>query len=307
MVSPAAQRAVVDDLVRQGRCSERKACALVGIARSTKRYARRQRVDEGKLRTAIRALADRYRRYGYRRIVALLRRKGWMVNVKRVHRIWKLEGLGLRRKRPKRRAYGPVGEVLNKAERPNHVWTYDFLEDRSERGGKLRILTVLDEFTRECLAIRIERSIGFQRVIDTLEWLFMLHGAPTHLRSDNGPEFIAKALREWLAERGARTLYITPGSPWENPYIESFNGTLRDECLNMHVFTNGRHAQEIVEAWRNEYNELRPHSSLNYQAPAEFAAHWRNSSRPTASFHCANAEPQGLDQEHRISLTPAGT
>jgi transposase InsO family protein len=298
---------VVDDLVRQGRCSERKACRLAGVARSTKRYTRRQRVDEGKLRKAIRRLADRYRRYGYRRIAALLRRKGWLVNVKRVHRIWKLEGLGLRRKRPKRRAYGPTGEVLNKAERPNHVWTYDFIEDRTERGGKLRILTVLDEFTRECLAIRVERSIGSQRVIDTLEWLFLLHGAPTHLRSDNGPEFIAKALREWLAERGARTLYITPGSPWENPYIESFNGSLRDECLNMHVFTNGRHAQEVAEQWRNEYNEFRPHSSLNYETPAEFAAHWRNSGRPTASFRCANAEIRGLSQEHRISLTPDGT
>ena len=307
MVGPAAQRAAVDDLARQGRCSERKACRLVDVARSTKRYARRQRVDEEKLRKAIRRMADRHRRYGYRRIAALLRRKGWLVNVKRVHRIWKLEGLGLRRKRPKRRAYGPAGEVLHKAERPNHVWTYDFLEDRTERGGKLRILTVLDEFTRECLAIRVERSIGSQRVIDTLEWLFLLHGAPTHLRSDNGPEFIAKALREWLAERGARTLYITPGSPWENPYIESFNGSLRDECLNMHVFTNGRHAQDVTEEWRNEYNELRPHSSLNYQTPAEFAAHWRNSNRPTASLRCANAEYAGLDQEHGISLTPAGT
>ena len=298
---------MVDDLVRQGRCSERKACTLVGVARSTKRYARRRRVGEGKLREAIRALANRYRRYGYRRITALLRRKGWLVNVKRVHRIWKLEGLSLRRKRPKRRAYGPAGEVLNKAERPNHVWTYDFLEDRTERGGKLRILTVLDEFTRECLAIRVERSISSKRVIDTLEWLFLLHGAPAHVRSDNGPEFIATALREWLSERGAKTMYITPGSPWENPYIESFNGSLRDECLNMDIFANGRHAQDVAEKWRNEYNELRPHSSLNYQTPAEFAAHWRNSSRPTASFRYANAKPRGLDQEHRISLTPAGT
>lgn len=307
MVSPAAQRTVVNDLVRQGQCSERKACTLVEVARSTKRYTRRVRSDEGLLRERIRALANRHRRYGYRRITALLRREGMKVNVKRVHRIWKLEGLGLKRKRPKRRAYGPTGQVLNKAESPNHVWTYDFIEDRTERGGTLRMLTVLDEFTRECLAIRVERSIGSQRVIDTLKWLFLLHGAPTHLRSDNGPEFIAKALRKWLGERGANTMYITPGSPWENPYIESFNGSLRDECLNMHLFTNGRHAQDVTEQWRKEYNELRPHSSLNYKTPAEFAAHLGNSSRPTASFRYPNAEPQTIDHECEKSLTQTGT
>ena len=167
--------------------------------------------------------------------------------------------------------------------------------------------TVLDEFTRESLAIRVDRSIGSARVIDTLEWLFVLHGAPEHIRSDNGPEFIAQALQNWLAERSTKTMYITPGSPWENPYIESFNGTLRDECLNMHIFSNGRHAQEVTEQWRTEYNELRPHSSLDYQSPTEFAAHWRNSSRPTASFRCANAEPAKPSHELRISLTPAGT
>ena len=303
MVGPAAHRALVDDLVRRGQCSERHACRLVGVARSTHRYTRRERPDEGRLRAAIRSLANRHLRYGYRFITALLRKRGWLVNVKRVHRIWKLEGLSHGRKRPKRRAYGPRGLVVNKAERPNHVWTYDFVEDRTERGGKLRILTVLDEFTRQSLAIRVERSIGSSRVIDTLEWLFMLHGTPTHLRSDNGPEFIAKALRDWLAERGATTLYITPGSPWENPYIESFNGTLRDECLNMNLFTNGRHAQNVTETWRREYNELRPHSSLNYMTPAEFADHWRNSSRPTASLRYANDPPAKNEQEHEISLT----
>jgi len=141
-----------------------------------------------------------------------------------------------------------------------------------------------------------------------LEWLFLLHGAPRYIRSDNGPELIAKALQSWLAERGAKTLYITPGSPWENPYIESFNDKFRDECLNMHVFLDGRHAQEVVEVWRTEYNDERPHSSLNYRTPSEFAAHWRNSGRPTASLRYANADNLGLGQETEANtLTPAGT
>lgn len=302
MVGPAAQRATVVDLVRRGECSERKACALVGLARSTRRYVRRERPDEQELRGEIRALANRHRRYGYRFITALLRRKGWEVNVKRVHRIWKAEGLALKKKRPKRRHYGPSSEAVHKAERSNHVWTYDFLEDRTERGGTLRILTVLDEFTRECLAIRVEPGIGSQRVIDTLQWLFMLHGAPEYLRSDNGPEFVAKALQAWLAERGAKTLYITPGSPWENPYIESFNGTMRDECLNMHLFTNGRHAQDVTEAWRREYNELRPHSSLSYQTPAEFAAQWREE----AGTRKPAIDPDFFVNSKQISLTSTG-
>src|SRR5690606_11343380 len=211
--------------------------------------------------------------------------------------------LALKRKRPKRRHYGPPSEVVQKAERPKHVWTYDFLEDRTERGGKLRILTVLDEFTRECLAIRVEPSIGSQRVIDILEWLFMLHGAPEYLRSDNGPEFIAKALQSWLEARGAKTLYITPGSPWENPYIESFNGTLRDECLNMNLFTNGRHAQDVTEAWRREYNELRPHSSLGYQTPAEFAENWRKE----ADLKTLADDAELVNEMSQITLTSTGT
>lgn len=276
MVSPAAKRAVVKDLVQRGVCSQRRACAALDAPRTTARYARRIRTDEAALRKRIRKLADRYKRYGVRRILDRLKREGWRVNKKRVHRIWKDEGLQRKRKARKRRTFGPTAGLPVKAAYPNHVWTYDFIEDRTERGSKLRMLCVLDEYTRQCHHIRVDRSIGAAKVIASLEWLFLLHGTPAHIRSDNGPEFVANALQRWLRERGAKTIHITPGSPWENPYIESFNGKFRDECLNMHVFTGGRHAQQVVQAWRNEYNDERPHSSLNYMTPTEFAEHCRN-------------------------------
>jgi len=164
-----------------------------------------------------------------------------------------------------------VGEIVNKAGYPNHVWSYDFVEDRTERGGKLRILAIIDEYTRECLAIRVAPSIPASAVIETLEWLFLMRGVPKYIRSDNGPEFVSRAVCQWLETSGCQTLFITPGSPWENGYIESFFDKLRDECLNREVFRNGREAQVIVENWRQEYNNYRPHSSLDYLTPAEFA------------------------------------
>lgn len=307
-MSPAAKRAAAKDLVKRGRCSERRACAVLEAPRSTVRYQRRVRSDEAALRKRMRKLAGKYPRYGFRRILALLRREGWRANKKRVHRLWKEEGLQRKRKAKKRRACGPTAGLPVKAEYPHRVWSYDFIEDRTERGGKLRMLSVLDEFTRECLHIRVERSIGAAKVIASLEWLFLVHGAPAYIRSDNGPELVAKALQAWLEERGAETIYITPGSPWENPYIESFHDKFRDECLNMHVFTDGRHAQTVVEAWRKEYNEARPHSSLDYMTPAEFAAHCRNSGRPTASLRCGNAATPGpVQQPEAKTLTQVGT
>lgn len=308
MVGPSAKRSAARDLVKRNRCSQRRACALLGVARMTARYQRRIRSDEPALRKRIRTLAARHKRYGYRRIFVLLRREGWRVNRKRVHRLWKEEGLQRRRKRKRARGCGPSQGLPVKAEYPNHVWSYDFVEDRTESGARLRMLNVLDEYTRECHHIRVEKSIGADKVIASLEWLFLLHGAPAYIRSDNGPEFIAKKLRTWLEKRGPETIYITPGSPWENPYIESFNDKFRDECLNMEVFTDGRHAQQVVEAWRIEYNEERPHSSLEYMTPAEFAARCRNSSRPTASFRSDNANTLSADNQAKANtLTHAGT
>lgn len=258
-------------MIKQGMCSHRRACTVVGLSRSLLKYIARRRGDEAKLVRKIHALAIRNGRYGYRRITVLLRREGWKVNRKRVHRIWKAEGLGLSLRRPRRRRMGPVVEIVNKAEYPNHVWSYDFLEDRTEPGGKLRILVIIDEYTRECLAIRIAPSIPASVVVGVLEWLFLTRGVPKYIRSDNGPEFVARAVCQWLGGSGCQTLFINPGSPWENGYIESFIDKLRDECLNREIFRNGKEAQAIVENWRQEYNNYRPHSSLDYLTPAEFA------------------------------------
>jgi putative transposase len=271
MVSPLTRRSAVKYLVKQRRSSQRRACAVVRIPRSLVRYIIRRRKDEAELIKKIHKLAIRHSRYGYRRITVLLRREGFRVNKKRVHRIWKSEGLGLPRKRPKRRRIGPTGEIVNKAEYPNHVWSYDFVEDRTERGGKLRILVIIDEHTRECLAIWVEPSIPASVVTRVLEWLFLTRGVPKYIRSDNGPEFVSRAVCQWLESSGCQTLFINPGSPWENGYIESFNDKLRDECLNREIFRNGRDAQAIVEAFRQEYNNYRPHSSLDYLTPVEFA------------------------------------
>lgn len=281
---------------------------MLGVARATVRYTRRFRSDEPALRKRIRKLAAKHKRYGSHRIWVALRREDWRVNEKRVHRLWKDEGLQILRKAKKRRACGPSVDLPMRAEYPGHVWSYDFIEDRTERGGKLRLLCIVDEYTRECLAIRAEPSIGAAKVVDVLDWLFLVHGTPAYLRSDNGSEFVAKALRTWLGQRGPKTLFITPGSPWENPYIESFHGKFRDECLNMHVFTDVRHAQQVVEAWRKEYNEERPHRSLHDRTPAEFAAHCRNSGRPTASLRSGNAEAPGAGQQIEANpLTLSGT
>jgi putative transposase len=274
MVSPGAKRRAAVHAVGQG-YSQRRSCKALGLSRSVTRYKTRRGSDE-ELTARIKEIADGKRRYGCKRVYQELRRQGVEVNHKRVHRIWKAEGLSLRRRRPKKRSYGPKGAVKQRAERPGHVWTYDFVEDRTAGGGKLRILTVLDEFTRESLVIVVERHIPASKVALTLKWLFLVHGAPEHIRSDNGPEFVAKALQEWLAASGSKTIYITPGSPWENPFIESFNGKFRDECLNMELFASLKEAKVVIEDWRQEYNENRIHSSLGYLTPLEFAAHHRN-------------------------------
>ena len=250
--------------------SERRACTVVGQARATERYVPRESADEQALRARIVALATRFGRYGYRRITALLHREGWHVNHKRVERLWRQEGLRVPARQPKRgRLWLADGSIVRlRAEHPNHVWAYDFVFDRTADGRKLRMLTVVDEYTRECLAIEVARKLSSQEVLAVLADLCVRRGPPAYIRSDNGPEFVARAVRRWLGRIGVQTLFIEPGSPWENGYIESFNGRLRDEHLNGERFDTLLEAQVLIEAWRNEYNRVRPHSSLGYRSPA---------------------------------------
>jgi len=250
--------------------SERRACRVLSQPRSTQRRRPQTADDEAALTADIIALAQQYGRYGYRRITALLRTAGWVVNKKRVERIWRREGLKVPAKQPKRgRLWLTDGSCIRlRPERPNHVWAYDFVEDRTHDGRKYRMLNIVDEFTREALAIRIDRRLRSTDVIDTLADLFILRGIPGHIRSDNGSEFIATAVKDWIAAVGAKTAYIEKGSPWENGYIESFNGKLRDELLNGEIFYSLREAQIVIEQWRRHYNMIRPHSSLGYRPPA---------------------------------------
>ena len=250
--------------------SERRACLVLGQTRSTQSYTPRRADDEGALTSAIIDYASEYGRYGYRRITALLRRDGWHVNPKRVIRIWRREGLKVPVKQPKRgRLWFNDGSCVRlRAERSNHVWSYDFVADRTHDGRPFRMLTVIDEFTRESLALPVERRLRSDDVLHTLTRLFTTRGVPEHIRSDNGAEFTANTVRDWLKRIGVTTLFIEPGSPWENGYNESFNGKLRDELLNGEIFYTLREAQILIEKWRRHYNEVRPHSSLNYRAPA---------------------------------------
>lgn len=249
---------------------------MLGQHRSVQRHQPKPRADEAFLTKNIVELASRYGRYGYRRITALLKHSGWRVNAKRVERIWRQEGLKVPAKQPKRgRLWLNDGSCVRlRPERPNHVWAYDFVADRTHNGRAFRMLTVIDEFTRECLAIVVDRNLNQHDVIDTLAELFIDRGPPEHIRSDNGPEFCAKAVRNWLKRLGVKTLFIEPGSPWENGYIESFNGKLRDELLDREVFTTLLEARTLVEDWRLHYNQVRPHSALGYRPPAPEAVLW---------------------------------
>jgi len=249
--------------------SERRACRVIDQPRPTQRRSLKVLDDEESLTADIVKLAVRFGRYGYRRITALLQDRGWQVNHKRVERIWRREGLKVPKKQPKRgRLWLNDGSITRlKPERKGHVWAYDFVACRTEDGRAVRMLTVIDEYTRECLAIKVARRIKSDDVIHALTELFVFNGAPEHIRSDNGPEFTARVVREWLPNVGVKTLFIEPGSPWENGYNESFNGKLRDELLNGEIFYSLKEAQILTERWRREYNTIRPHSSLGYRPP----------------------------------------
>jgi putative transposase len=250
--------------------SERRACRALGQPRSTQRRQPYVPDDEPRLVTRMEELASEYGRYGYRRITAMLRIEGWRVNHKRVERLWRREGLKVPKKQPKRgRLWLNDGSCVRL--RPlwkDHVWAYDFVHDRTHDGRPLRMLTLVDEYTRECLAIDVARRMTSEDVLERLTDLFIHRGVPDHIRSDNGAEFTSKAVREWLAKVGVKTLFIEPGSPWENGYIESFNGKLRDELLAREIFYTLLEAKVLVERWRQHYNWIRPHSALDYHPPA---------------------------------------
>lgn len=252
--------------------SERRACRAIGQPRSTQRY---EPIEDDEERRLVRRMLELVRerpRFGYRQITRLLRRAGWTVNVKRVHRLWKREGLKVPRKQRKKRSIGGVKRRRNRATHKDHVWAWDFIFDRTTSGRSLKWLSIVDEYTRECLTLEVGHHFRADDVLDVLRDLFVIRGVPQHIRSDNGPEFIAQAIQRWLKNAQVQTLYIPPGEPWENGSAESFHSRFRDEFLNAEEFDNLAHARVLSTSWRLDYNHHRPHSALDGQTPAEFAA-----------------------------------
>jgi len=271
MVSPSSRRRAVKLVVEEGMGSAVQACRAIDLARSS--YYRPCAVSQARRRVhrEVLKLSEEHPRYGYRRITALLRRGGLRINPKRVQRLRRLEGVQVRQRQKRMRRLGPQKANRLRAIKPRQVWSWDFVEDQTENGSRFRILTLLDEHTRQSLAVHAAWSIRAIDAITVIEAAIERYGAPEHLRSDNGPEFIAYAIQDWLKERQIKTLYIRPGNPWENGHIESYHDKLRDECLNREIFGTLAEAQVILESWRVEYNERRPHSSLDYQTPEEYA------------------------------------
>ena len=274
MVTVAARREVVE-FIKTRNISERRGCRLISLNRKSCRYENRQRANCDLIKR-LGELAIEHPRFGYRRIHALLKREDFKVNLKCVYRLWKQQNLSLPKKRPcKPRAKATVG-IIPKAEKPNQVWTYDFVFDQSLSGKSLKMLTLIDEFTRECLAVEVGISMTSERVRKILQRVCADKGSPELMRSDNGSEFIGKAVNEWLAKNGIKPIFIEPGKPWQNGKGESFNGKLRDECLSREWFSSVKEAQVIIEKWRKFYNAERPHSSLGYLTPLEFKSKMEN-------------------------------
>lgn len=276
MVSPSRRRDAVTYLCRRHPVSERRACQLLGQHRSTQRYVPEPPLLEERLVERMNVLAERHPRYGYRRIWALLRSEGFMINRKRIERLWRLEG---HRVPPQRKSHGqkalggPGGSTWAlQAARVNDVWSYDFVAARTEGGLPLRILNIVDEFTRRCVGCRVERSIGARDIISELEQLFERHGKPRLLRSDNGREFIAESLADWRKEQGVKQIFIEKASPQQNAYVERFNGSMRDELLNGEFFRSVLEARVVINEWIDGYNTIRPHRALGYKTPAAFYA-----------------------------------
>jgi putative transposase len=291
VVTPSLRRTAVEHVREALPISERRACKTVEQWRSTQRYHPRTTDYEKRLVEHMHALVRENPRFGYRRVTQRLRADGWRVNIKRVHRLWKREGLRVPRRQVKRRRLGSGdnGCTRHRALRPRHVWSWDFYHDRTAGGKPLKWFALLDEYTRECLCLQVRRSITATDVASMLHDTISSHGLPEHVRSDNGPEFVARRVRNALGSLGVSTLYIEPGSPWQNGYAESFGSRLRDELLNCELFTSLTEAQVVSGDWKHSYNTRRPHSSLGYQTPAAFAASCGNAGPMTNPSGCSQA------------------
>ena len=299
MVSPSSKRRAVKFVEEEGFGGKAQACRALGLARSGAYRLPHITVESRRVRKEIVELSGKHPRYGYRRITALLKRDGWTVNAKRVQRIRRQEGLRVSKRQNKMRRLGQSTALRQRAEHPRHVWSWDFVEDQTEAGTKLRLMTLIDEYTRQCLAIEVDWSIRAVDVITVVEAAMERYGTPEHIRSDNGPEFIAYAIQDWMKEKNIKTIYIKPGSPWENGHIESFHDKLRDEHLNREIYGSLLEAKVLVEQWRMEYNQDRPHSSLGYQTPEEYADRWQPALRPTA-FAPSASEKENIN--NRVKL-----
>lgn len=301
MVSPTRRREAVGHLRLSHGVSERRACKVVHQPRSSQRYRPRKKGDEATVVARMHELVRRHPRFGYRRIHALLCRAGFKINRKRVWRLWKQECFKVPQKQVKKRRLGTSdnGIVRRAAEHVDHVWAWDFIHDRDERGRPLKWLSIVDEFTRECLALEVGRSFKSGDVLDVLRELFVLRGVPGFIRSDNGPEFIAKAIRGFLGQACVGPLYIEPGSPWQNGYAESFHGRVRDELLDAELFADLAEAGSLACQWKNDYNHRRPHSSLGYVTPAEYAATLRLGKLRATPSAC----PASTDQPSTLITT----
>lgn len=296
MVSPSAKRRAVKLVIETGLGTTAEACRALGLARSSYYRDSTLSTESRSFQKQIVSLSRDHPRFGYRRVTALLRREGHEINAKRVQRVRRKEGLQVSRKQRKLRRLGLSTAERQRAVHANHVWSWDFVEDQTENGTRFRVLTLIDEYTRECLAVHVDWSIRAVDVITVVEAVMARYGVPGHLRSDNGPEFIAYAIQDWLREKNVKTLYITPGSPWENAYIESFHDKLRDECLNREIFGSLWEARVVIEQWRLYYNAERPHSALGYQTPSEFAGRGIGS----AGLRSGSALPPSRTAEQNI-------
>lgn len=303
-MSPGHKRQMAEAVVADGLCSGRAGCRILKLPRSTYGYRAAGRSDAQKqMIERMHTLSEAHPRYGYRRIAALLRQEGWPAGKRLVQRLRREAGLRVPPTKPKAVRRGQSTGLPTKAAHRGHVWTWDFIADATVRGGALRMLTVLDEHTRECHVLRADRSLKSGDVIALVKAAIAQHGAPEYIRSDNGPEFIAKKLQRWLAAEKIRTIYIDPGSPWQNGFVESFHGRFRDECLNREQFWTLSEARVLIEDYRRHYNTRRPHSRLGYQSPADYAARFTRS--PAPGRPAKPGLPSSGDRQSITQATPS--